>query len=233
MRKDIQLIIQENVSALNPRKSVGGQIAEVFSIHNICEPEEAEKRAQHLMDEVGISSARFDRFPAEFSSGERQRLIIARALSVQPKLLILDEPVASLDVLVQAQILDLLARLKKEYNLTYLFISHDVSVVREMCHRIMVMYLGKIVEIAESKELVLKPLHPYTRALISAVPIPDPVKARSRKRIYLSGEPPSSSAVIAGCKFHTRCSYCKPVCKEIEPELKDIGNNHLVACHLV
>jgi len=233
LRKNTQLIIQENVSALNPRKSVGEQIAEVFKIHNICKGSETEIKVKELMDSVGVFSNGFDRFPAEFSSGERQRLVIARAVAVEPKLLFLDEPVASLDVSVQAKILELLGGLKEKYDLTYLFISHDLSVVREMCHRILVMYLGKIVEIAESKELVSKPIHPYTQALISAVPIPDPVKARAKSRIHLPDEPPSPMTNILGCKFHTRCSRCLSVCKEVEPILKDVGSEHLVACHLI
>lgn len=234
LRRKIQIVFQESTFTLNPRRSVGDSVEEPFLIHGLFpNPEEREEKVNELFRLVQLDPEIKERFPAEFSAGQRQRICIARALALEPELLILDEPVASLDVSVQAKVIRLLLDLKKKLNLTYILISHDLALVKELSSRIIVMYLGKVAEEAPSDEIVQKPLHSYTQALISATPIPDPKMARARKRIILEGELPSPANPPSGCKFHTRCPLATEECSEIEPELRDRGEGHLVACHKV
>ena len=233
MRRDMQLIFQDPYASLNPRMTAGDIICEPLLVHNMVKSTEYRAKVAELMRMVELDPRMEDRCPHEFSGGQRQRIGIARALATSPKFLVCDEPVSALDVSIQAQIVSLLMRLKKDLALTYLFIAHDLSVVRHISDRVAVMYLGKIVEITDSDELYANPLHPYTRALLSAVPIPDPKIDRQRKRILLSGDVPSPLLPPSGCRFHTRCWLAKDVCKESLPELRDVGSNHWIACHLV
>ncbi|HEV8339138.1 MAG TPA: dipeptide ABC transporter ATP-binding protein [bacterium] len=232
MRRDMQIIFQDPYSSLNPRMTVGDIVGEPLEIHNLARGKEKLRRVQELLEIVGLSPYHANRYPHEFSGGQRQRIGIARALAVNPKLIICDEPVSALDVSIQAQVLNLLEELQKEFGLTYLFIAHDLSVVKHISDRIAVMYLGRIVEVAEVDELFVNPQHPYTEALLSAVPIPDP--AIRRERIILPGDVPSPVNPPAGCRFHTRCLYAQESCRVNDPELVDYwGNGHSVACPIL
>ncbi|MDK2879341.1 MAG: peptide/nickel transport system ATP-binding protein [Thermoanaerobacteraceae bacterium] len=226
----IQLIFQDPFASLNPRLTVGDALEEVLYVHNVKDHGERYKKAVELLEMVGLSSNYLTRFPHEFSGGQRQRIVIARALAVNPKLVICDEPVSALDVSIQAQVINLLEELQKELNLTYLFISHDLRVVKHISNRIAVMYLGKIVETAPSDEIFNNPAHPYSHALISAIPTVD--LGTSGEKILLEGDVPSPVNPPIGCRFHTRCNYKKDICSQIEPEQKDLGGEHYVACHL-
>ncbi|HKX17460.1 MAG TPA: dipeptide ABC transporter ATP-binding protein [bacterium] len=230
MRRDMQIIFQDPYSSLNPRMTVGDIIGEPLEIHNLARGRDKIRRVQELLEVVGLSPYHANRYPHEFSGGQRQRIGIARALAVNPKLIIADEPVSALDVSIQAQVLNLLESLQKEFGLTYLFIAHDLSVVKHISDRIAVMYLGKIVEMAPADELFANPQHPYTEALLSAVPIPNPEMRRDR--IILPGDVPSPINPPAGCRFHTRCLYAQPSCRVDPPPFEDIGGglDHFVAC---
>lgn len=228
-RSDVQMIFQDPYGSLNPRMRVGDLIAEPLFIHTKLSKGERTKKVQELLEIVGLKAGYYDRYPHEFSGGQRQRIGIARALTVRPKLIIADEPVSALDVSIQAQILNLLKELQKDFNLTYLFISHDLSVVEMISDRIGVMYLGTIVETGSQKELYENPGHPYTRALLSAVPQPDP--AREKKRILLKGDLPSPVNPPSGCLFHTRCPYCTDKCKAEKPVMQMVSEKHGVKCH--
>lgn len=229
LRADIQMVFQDPYGSLNPRMKVQDLIGEPLLIHTKMTAGERLKKVHELLNVVGLSASHGERYPHEFSGGQRQRIGIARALTVNPKLIIADEPVSALDVSIQAQVLNLLQHLQEEYNLTYLFISHDLSVVEMISDRIGVMYLGTIVETAEKKELYAHPKHPYTRALLSAVPIPDPKKKLDR--IILQGDLPSPSNPPSGCLFHTRCPHCTEKCKSQRPESIEVSPGHIVKCH--
>ncbi|MBA7674813.1 Oligopeptide transport ATP-binding protein OppF [subsurface metagenome] len=233
MRRHMQLIFQDPYASLDPRMTAGGIIGEPLIVHNLVKGKEYKEQVNELLNMVELEPHMAVRYPHEFSGGQRQRIGIARALAVRPKLIICDEPVSALDVSVQAQVTQLLMRLREELGLTYLFIAHDLSVVRYISDRVAVMYLGKIMEITNSDELYDNPLHPYTIALLSAVPIPDPVVDRKRKRILLTGDVPSPVNPPSGCHFHPRCRMAIDICKEQEPELRNIGGEHWVACHRV
>ena len=228
-RKDLQIIFQDPYSSINPRKNIETIVTEPMIVHHLIKPSEKKEHAIELLKKVGLGEQHLRRMPHEFSGGQRQRIGIARALGLNPKLIVCDEPVSALDVSIQAQVLNLLKSLQEEYGLTYLFIAHGVPVVRHISDRIAVMYLGKIVEFSGRDELFSGVAHPYTQALLSAVPTPDP--DAERNRILLPGEIPSPINPPAGCRFHTRCPYAKEICKSVEPELKSIGTNHLCACH--
>jgi len=229
-RRKVQLIFQDPSSSLNPRMSAGAIVGEPLTIHTMSRGEETRNKVANLMETVGLNREQMGRYPHEFSGGQKQRIGIARALALNPELVVADEPVSALDVSIQAQILNLLRDLQKDFNLTYLFISHDLSVVEHISDRIAVMYLGKIVELADKKSLYKTPLHPYTKGLLSAVPVPDP--AYRKKRIILSGDIPSPIDPPSGCPFHPRCRYSMDVCDTMMPTLDDRGDGHYVACHL-
>jgi len=229
LRKDMQIIFQDPYASFEPRMTVGDIIGEPMEIHRIARGKEKDKRVRELLEVVGLSPLHARRYPHEFSGGQRQRIGVARALAVNPKLIICDEPVSALDVSIQAQVINLLQDLQKEFGLTYLFIAHDLSVVKHISDRVAVMYLGKIVELAAKHELYNNPQHPYTEALLSAVPIPDPT--RKKQRIILEGDVPSPINPPSGCRFHTRCRYAQDICSREDPEFVDIGDNHFVACH--
>ncbi len=231
VRKDMQMIFQDPYASLNPRMTVGQIISEPLEIHKICPKREMKTRVRDLMRMVGLNPAFADRFPGEFSGGQRQRIGIARALSMEPKLIVCDEPISALDVSIQAQVVNLLEDLQKEMGLTYLFIAHDLSMVRHISSRIAVMYLGIIVELAERNELYKTPLHPYSQALLSAVPYPDPEIESDRKRIILSGDVPSPVDPPSGCRFHTRCAKAGPICQKERPAFREITPGHFAACH--
>jgi oligopeptide transport system ATP-binding protein len=232
MRRHLQMIFQDPYASLNPRMTVGSIVSEPMQIHNLVPKNQRNQRVQELLQTVGLNPYFANRYPHEFSGGQRQRIGIARALAANPDFIVCDEPVSALDVSIQAQIVNLLEDLQNEFGLTYLFIAHDLSVVRHISDRVAVMYLGKIVELADRNALYEDPLHPYTKALLSAVPIPDPVIERKRERIILTGDVPSPINPPSGCHFHTRCPYVMDVCKQIDPILADQGDNHFVACHL-
>jgi oligopeptide transport system ATP-binding protein len=229
-RRKVQLIFQDPYMSLNPRKSAGSIVGEPLIIHKIASGKEREEKTAQIMETVGLTREHMNRYPHEFSGGQRQRIGVARALALNPDLIIADEPVSALDVSIQAQILNLLKDLQNDFDLTYLFISHDLSVIGHMSDRIAVMYLGKIVEMAERPVLFSRPFHPYTEALLSAVPVPDP--ARQKKRILLAGDIPSPLNPPPGCSFHPRCPYRMDICDGMEPEFLDKGDGRFAACHL-
>ncbi|MED4585069.1 dipeptide ABC transporter ATP-binding protein [Brevibacillus choshinensis] len=231
MRKDLQVIFQDPFASLNPRQSVSQILGEALAIQNIVPASKRRERIIELLSYVGLRPDQIDRFPHEFSGGQRQRIGIARALAMQPKLIICDEAVSALDVSIQAQVLNLLKSLQRQFKLTYLFISHDLGVVRHISDRVMVMYLGKVVEIADKKSLFDSPQHPYTQALLSAIPVPDVTK--KQERIILRGDVPSPINPPQGCRFHTRCPYAVDRCKTEVPALTSLHQTHQVACHLV
>jgi oligopeptide transport system ATP-binding protein len=233
LRRQMQIIFQDPFASLNPRKTISQVISKPLLLHKVLKRDEVESKVQELLEVVGLSPASLyiDRYPHEFSGGQRQRIGIARAIALNPKLIVADEPVSALDMSVRAQVLNLLKQLKKDFGLTYLFITHDLAVVRSMCERVAVMYLGKIVELASVGELYENPLHPYTKAMLSATPIPDPRIARSTERIILAGDVPSPIDPPSACRFHTRCEHAGPQCAEEEPRLVDTGKSHFVACH--
>jgi len=231
MRRELQVIFQDPYSSLNPRMRVGSIVGEPLIIHKIAKGSEREHRVADLLCKVGLDPSAMKRYPHEFSGGQRQRIGIARALALRPKLIICDEPVSALDVSVQAQVVNLLMDLQEEFSLTYLFIAHDLSVVEHISDRVAVMYLGKIVEVAEAEVLYRNPQHPYTKALLSAVPVPDPT-AKS-ERIALKGDLPSPAEPPPGCAFHPRCPVAVEVCSRVVPRLLDSGGGHLASCHLV
>ena len=232
LRREMQMIFQDPYSSLNPRKTVGSIIAEPFAIHRMHTGDGERKRAvQDLMDRVGLNPEHYNRYPHEFSGGQRQRIGVARALALRPKVIVADEPVSALDVSIQAQVLNLLRELQRELNLTLIFIAHDLSVVRHMCDRVAVMYLGKIVELATSEQLYGHPRMPYTGALMSAVPVADPKLAAQKKRQVLAGDVPSPSNPPPACRFHTRCWKAQDICREQEPELEVKDGGNLAACH--
>jgi oligopeptide transport system ATP-binding protein len=230
LRSDMQIIFQDPYASLNPRMTVGGIVGEPMEVHKIATGKEKEAKVQELLEVVGLSAYHAKRYPHEFSGGQRQRIGIARALALDPKLIICDEPVSALDVSIQAQVINLFQELQEEFGLTYLFIAHDLSVVKHISDRVAVMYLGKIVELADKHELYDNPKHPYTEALLSAVPIPDPTKRR--QRIILEGDVPSPINPPSGCRFHTRCRYAQEICEHEDPVFRDAGDGHFVACHL-
>ena len=233
MRRRMQMIFQDPYASLNPRMTVGDNIGEPMLVNNILKGKERRDRVQELLRVVGLNPYFVNRYPHEFSGGQRQRIGVARALALNPEFIICDEPISALDVSIQAQIINLLEDLQGEFNLTYLFIAHDLSVVRHISDRIAVMYLGKIVELTGRTELYDNPLHPYTQALLSAVPIPDPVVEEQRQRVILEGDVPSPANPPVGCNFNTRCPVVMDICREQDPEFKESSSGHWVACHRV
>jgi peptide/nickel transport system ATP-binding protein len=230
-RKDIQMVFQDPYSSLNPRKTVGTILEEPFRVHNLYSRKERKERVEHLLDKVGLNPSLRDRYPHEFSGGQRQRIGIARALTLNPKLIIGDEPVSALDVSIQSQVLNIMDDLQKEFDLTYLFIAHDLAVVKHISDRIGVMYLGRMMEVTEKQTLYRNPLHPYTQALLSAIPKSHPSEIK-RERIILKGDVPSPANPPTGCVFHTRCPQAMDHCKQVMPLLKELEPGHFVACHL-
>jgi len=233
MRRRMQMIFQDPYASLNPRMTVGNIVGEPLEVHNLLSPKERRARVMELLEIVGLNPYFVNRYPHEFSGGQRQRIGVARALAVQPEFIVCDEPISALDVSIQAQIINLLEELQERFSLTYLFIAHDLSVVRHISNRVAVMYLGKLVELADRATLYENPLHPYTQALLSAVPIPDPAIEARRKRIILTGDVPSPANPPRGCHFSTRCPVKLPMCDSVDPTWRDVGGDHWVACHRV
>lgn len=233
MRRKMQMIFQDPYASLNPRMTVGGIVGEPMLIHRLAEGRDRRERVMELLKVVGLNPYFINRYPHEFSGGQRQRIGVARALAVEPDFIVCDEPVSALDVSIQAQIINLLEELQDEFQFTYLFIAHDLSVVRHISNRVAVMYLGKLVELADRYELYDNPQHPYTQALLSAVPIPDPVVEKKRQRIILEGDVPSPVNPPSGCNFRTRCRFAMQRCAQETPPFKDYGDEHYVACWLM
>lgn len=232
MRKEMQIIFQDPYASLNPRMTVADIVGEPLDIHNLVkDKKERNEKVKELLDSVGLTPEHMNRYPHEFSGGQRQRIGVARALAVDPKLIIADEPVSALDVSIQAQVINLLQDLQNEYGLTYLFIAHDLSVVKHISDRVAVMYLGKIVEMTDKKDLYDNPLHPYTQSLLSAIPIPDPTF--KKERVILEGDVPSPVNPPSGCRFHPRCPKAMDICSQVEPEFKEYDKGHYAACHLL
>ena len=231
-RRKMQIIFQDPSASLDPRMTVGEIVGEALDIHHLCSSkQERRNEINRLLDEVGLNTEHANRFPHEFSGGQQQRVGIARALAVKPEFIVCDEPISALDVSIQSQVVNMLEDLQESNHLTYMFIAHDISVVRHISNRIGVMYLGSMVELAESYELCNHPIHPYTQTLLSAVPLPDPEKNKTRKRILLEGDIPSPINPPSGCRFHTRCPYATDKCREAAPELKEYAPGHYAACH--
>jgi len=231
LRREMQIVFQDPYASLNPRKRIESIVATPLRIHGAGDAAERRKQVRELLDVVGLSPEHLNRFPHEFSGGQRQRIGVARALALRPKLIVADEPVSALDVSIQSQMLNLLEDLQEEFGLTYIFIAHDLGVVRHVSDRIAVIYLGKIVELSPAAELYTRPIMPYTEALLSAVPIPDPDLSDRRERIVLGGDVPSPIDPPSGCRFHPRCRYATEVCTRVEPPLVDYGGGHFAACH--
>jgi oligopeptide transport system ATP-binding protein len=231
LRREMQMIFQDPYASLNPRKRVGQIVGDPLHLHGIASGADLKRQVQELLDRVGLSAEHYNRYPHEFSGGQRQRIGIARALALRPKLIIADEPVSALDVSIRAQILNLLEEVQDEFGLTYIFVAHDLGVVRHVSDRIAVMYLGKIVEMAPADELYTRPIHPYTAALLSAVPIPDPRENRAREPLVIEGDVPSPLHPPPACRFHTRCPWATEICRTEEPLLIDHGRDHVAACH--
>ncbi len=231
MRRKMQMIFQDPYASLNPRMTIADIIGEPLVVHNVTSGNELNDRVKNLLELVGLNPGFANRFPHEFSGGQRQRIGIARALALQPSFIVCDEPISALDVSIQAQVVNLLEDLQQKFNLTYLFIAHDLSMVRHISNRVCVMYLGIIVELTDRDRLYEKPLHPYTQALLSAIPIPDPMLEEKRKRTILQGDVPSPINPPAGCRFHTRCPIAETICKEKQPEFRELEPGHFAACH--
>lgn len=232
LRKNMQMIFQDPYASLNPRMTVGDIIGEAIDIHGLFKGKEREERIRYLLNKVGLNGSHINRYAHEFSGGQRQRIGIARALAVQPDFIVCDEPISALDVSIQAQVINMLEELQEEFGLTYLFIAHDLSMVKHISTHIGVMYLGQMVERGPADDVYMKPKHPYTKALLSAVPIPDPKVAKANKRIVLEGDIPSPIDPTPGCRFKGRCKEAMKICSEVNPELKEVETGHFVACHL-
>jgi oligopeptide transport system ATP-binding protein len=230
IRRDIQMIFQDPYASLNPRMTVEQIVGEPLIVHNTLAGKELHERVQHLLELVNLNPSFASRYPHEFSGGQRQRIGIARALALQPSFIVCDEPISALDVSIQAQVVNLLEELQQQFHLTYLFIAHDLSMVRHISDRVAVMYLGIMAELATRDEIYARPLHPYTRALLSAVPIPDPIADAKRERVILTGDVPSPANPPSGCRFRTRCPIAEAVCAESRPEFREIKPGHFVAC---
>jgi len=230
LRREMQMVFQDPYASLNPRKRIGQIVGMALERHG-GKGDDVERRVGRLLERVGLSPEHVNRFPHEFSGGQRQRIGVARALAIEPRLIVLDEPVSALDVSIQAQIINLLEDLQDDLGLTYLFVAHDLSVVRHVSDRIAVMYLGKLMEVSPAEELYTKPIHPYTAALLQAIPIPDPRENRARRRSVVAGEPPNPINPPSGCVFHPRCPHATDVCKLVEPPLTQYANGHVAACH--
>ena len=233
MRRKMQMIFQDPYASLNPRMTVAETVGEPLMVHNVATGNEIQERVEHLLEVVGLNPGYASRYPHEFSGGQRQRIGVARALALQPSFIICDEPISALDVSIQAQVVNLLEELQEQFNLTYLFIAHDLSMVRHISRRVAVMYLGVIVELADRDDLYHNPLHPYTQALLSAVPIPDPIADAKRTRVILEGDVPSPVNPPSGCRFRTRCPIADKICAESRPEFRKVESGHFVACHMV
>jgi oligopeptide transport system ATP-binding protein len=231
LRRQMQMIFQDPYASLNPRKRVGQIVGDPLKLHGIASGGDLKSQVQELLERVGLGPEHYNRYPHEFSGGQRQRIGIARALALRPKLIIADEPVSALDVSIQAQIINLLDDLQADFNLTYIFVAHDLGVIRHVSDRIAVMYLGKIVEIGPAEEVYSNPIHPYTLSLLASLPIPDPKANAEREPLVLQGDVPSPANPPAACRFHTRCPYATEICSEVEPQLVHHGNDHWAACH--